>query len=288
MATSNGAYEKKIYDPALPAELFYEKRQEEGLYFWSHWHEEIEILYVTEGSSRIILEQQEYILRKGSMIIINSNELHSGYCLHTPYVCKVISFNPDNLSAAIASSNIVFQSLIKHDPTVDHFVAQIFQGYEEQKLAYKDYCKALLTEFLIYLGRNYAVAMYSDSVNERRKRNLERMNQVLLYIEEHFAEDLSSKELARIMYLSKDRFDHLFRENVGVSPQQYINTTRLTKARELILTGDYTITEIARMVGFTDYNNFGRQFKRFFGCTPRELQKNKLVIKKPEKKKKKS
>ena len=283
---NRSVYEKKVYDAALPAELFYEKRRDEGLYFWSHWHEEVEILYVTEGMSRIILEQQEYILKKGSMIIINSNELHSGYCLRTPYVCRVISFNPANLSAEIASSNIVFQTLIKNDAQVDHYIEQMFLEYEQQKLAYKDSCKALLTELLIYLSRNYAAAMFSDAVSDRRKRNLERMNQVLLYIEEHYPEDLTSKELANMMYLSKDRFDHLFRENVGVSPQQYINTVRLQKARELIQAGDNSITEIARMVGFTDYNNFGRQFKRTFGCTPRELQKTKLLTKNPEAKKK--
>ena len=54
---NRSVYEKKVYDAALPAELFYEKRREEGLYFWSHWHEEVEILYVTEGISRIILEK---------------------------------------------------------------------------------------------------------------------------------------------------------------------------------------------------------------------------------------
>ena len=48
-------YEKKIYDEDLPAQLSCEKRTEEGLYFWSHWHEEIEILYVTEGSAKITL-----------------------------------------------------------------------------------------------------------------------------------------------------------------------------------------------------------------------------------------
>lgn len=102
-------YEKKIYDEDLPAQLSCEKRTEEGLYFWSHWHEEIEILYVTEGSAKITLEQQEYLLEKGSMIIVNSNELHSGYCVSTPYVCKVLSFKPENLITDVASQNVIFK-----------------------------------------------------------------------------------------------------------------------------------------------------------------------------------
>ena len=40
-------YEKKIYDDVFPAQLFVEQRNQEGLYFWPHWQEETEILYVT-------------------------------------------------------------------------------------------------------------------------------------------------------------------------------------------------------------------------------------------------
>ena len=277
-------YEKKIYDEDLPAQLSCEQRNEEGLYFWPHWHEDIEILYVTEGSAKITLEQQEYSLEKGSMIIVNSNELHSGYCESTPYVCKVLSFKPQNLITYTASQNVIFKPLVIKDEQIGIFMELIFKECEEQQFAYKDNCKALLTQFLIYLSRNYMSDMLSDKTNEKRKRNLVRLNQVLCYIDEHSAEHISNKELADMMYLSEDRFGHLFRKNVGVPPQQYINEMRLQKAKELIQSNEYTITEIARMVGFQDYNHFGRQFLRFYGCTPREAQKSGVLTKTPKSK----
>lgn len=278
-------YEKKIYDEDLPAQLSCEQRNEEGLYFWPHWHEEIEILYVTEGSARITLEQQEYFLEKGSMIIVNSNELHSGYCESTPYVCKVLSFKPQNLITDDASRNVLFQPLVVKDKQIDAFMEAIFNECEERQFAYKDNCKALLTQFLIYLSRNYMSDMLSDKISEKRKRNLVRLNQVLCYIDEHSAERISNKELADMMYLSEDRFGHLFRKNVGVPPQQYINEMRLQKAKELIQSTEHTITEIARMVGFQDYNHFGRQFLRFYGCTPREAQRSGVLTKNPKNRK---
>lgn len=278
-------YEKKIYDEDLPAQLSCEQRNEEGLYFWPHWHEEIEILYVTEGSARITLEQQEYFLEKGSMIVVNSNELHSGYCESTPYVCKVLSFKPQNLIADVASQNVLFQPLVVKDKQIDAFMESIFKECEERQFAYRDNCKALLTQFLIYLSRTYMSDMLSDKISEKRKRNLARLNQVLCYIDEHSAERISNKELADMMYLSEDRFGHLFRKNVGVPPQQYINEMRLQKAKELIQSTDHTITEISRMVGFQDYNHFGRQFQRFYGCTPREVQKSGVLTKNPKNKK---
>ena len=275
-------YEKKIYDEDLPAQLSCEQRNEEGLYFWPHWHEEIEILYVTEGSARITLEQQEHLLEKGSMIIVNSNELHSGYCESTPYVCKVLSFKPQNLITDDASQNVIFQPLVVKDKQIDAFMEAIFNECEERLFAYKDNCKALLTQFLIYLSRNYISDMLSDKISEKRKRNLARLNQVLCYIDEHSAERISNKELADMMYLSEDRFGHLFRKNVGIPPQQYINELRLQKAKELIQSTSHTITEIARMVGFQDYNHFGRQFQRYYGCTPREAQKSGVLTKNPK------
>lgn len=278
-------YEKKIYDEDLPAQLSCEQRNEEGLYFWPHWHEEIEILYVTEGSARITLEQQEYFLEKGSMIIVNSNELHSGYCESTPYVCKVLSFKPQNLITDDASRNVLFQPLVVKDKQIDAFMEAIFNECEERQFAYKDNCKALLTQFLIYLSRNYMSDMLSDKISEKRKRNLVRLNQVLCYIDEHSSERISNKELADMMYLSEDRFGHLFRKNVGVPPQQYINEMRLQKAKELIQSTEHTITEIARMVGFQDYNHFGRQFLRFYGCTPREAQRSGVLTKNPKNRK---
>lgn len=278
-------YEKKIYSEDMPAQIFCERRNEEGLYFWPHWHEEIEILYVTSGSARITLEQQEYLLVKDSMFIINSNQLHSGYCESTPYACNVLSFKPQNLITEIASQNIIFQPLIVNVPQIGNYIKEIFKECEEQKLAYKDNCKALLTQFLVYLSRNYMSDMLSEKISEKRKRNLARLNQVLSYIDQHSAERISNKKLADMMYLSEDRFGHLFRKNVGISPQLYINEMRLQKAKELIQSTNYTITEISRMVGFQDYNHFGRQFQRRYGCTPSEAKKQGVLIKDPKNKK---
>lgn len=45
-----------------------------------HWHEHIELHYILEGKTRIKLNQNEFIVQKGNLVIFNSNELHSGYC----------------------------------------------------------------------------------------------------------------------------------------------------------------------------------------------------------------
>ena len=82
-----------------------------------------------------------------------------------------------------------------------------------------------------------------------------------------FYEEYIRKELADLIHLSEDRFNHLFKECMSVSPLQYMNEVRLEKAMRLIKEG-MPATEAAGMVGFLDYNYFGRLFRRKFGYSP--------------------
>lgn len=73
------------------------------------------------------------------------------------------------------------------------------------------------------------------------------------------------------MVISEDRFNHLFKESMGMSPLQYMNELRLKKAMSLLKKREYSIAEISGQVGFTDYNHFGRQFRKYYGCSPSEI-----------------
>ena len=89
---------------------------------------------------------------------------------------------------------------------------------------------------------------------------------------------VSNRELADLIHVSEGRFSHLFKESAGMAPLQYINKVRLEKAANLLKRGDYTVAEVAAAVGFSDYNHFGRLFRRTFGCAPVEARKNSRII----------
>jgi AraC-like DNA-binding protein len=84
-------------------------------------------------------------------------------------------------------------------------------------------------------------------------------------------------QLANMVYLSEDRFAHLFRESIGIAPIQFINDLRLKKALTLLRMREYTVTEVAEIVGFRDYNNFERQFRKRFGCTPKDVKSGSFI-----------
>ena len=245
--------------------------------FASHWHEHIELHYIVEGEADFRLNQTAYHVVPGDFVIINSNELHTAVCTREPYYARVIIFDMADLSPELAGCNYLFQSLIKGDETVADLTEQIIREREGEQCAYKQICKALTMELLVHMCRNYVEQSLSERDSLRRKKDLERLNVVLSYIQNHYMEPVSNAQLADMICLSEDRFGHLFREGVGKPPLQYINDMRLKSALNLLKTSDHTVTQVAEAVGFRDYNHFGRLFRKRYGCTPYEVKSGKAI-----------
>ena len=272
-------YEKKVYDIDFPVQVFYEHRNKCCLYYGAHWHEEIELTYITEGSVTITLDQKEYHLSKGDLLIINSNSLHKAQCTSVPYTCRVIAFRASDMMEKFPIQNFLFQPLIRNDLQIGQYIEQIFDECQKQDIAYKDGCKAYITLLLTYLSRHYASGTLSDRESLQRQKQLQRFNEVLLFIDENYSQPISNQQLADTMYMSVGHFSNLFTETIGMPPQKYIAHLRLEKAKELLLSKKYSTTQVASMVGYQDYNHFGRQFKRLYFCTPQEMLKQNVMSK---------
>ena len=207
------------------------------------------------------------------MLISNRNEFHSGYSTQIPYMSNVIIFDMGDLSQELAKKNYVFQPVIRGDGVIHDLIQRIFAEAKGQESGYKQLCKALVTELFVYLCRNYVTEMMPERDSAKRKKDLERLNAVLGYIEANYNQRITVEQLADMVCLSEDRFGHLFREGVGQPPLQYINAMRLRKALNMLKTNQYTVTEVADAVGFRDYNHFGRLFRKQYGCTPNEIKR---------------
>lgn len=75
-------------------------------------------------------------------------------------------------------------------------------------------------------------------------------------------------ELARYVNLSPSRLRHLFNEEVGIPPYQYLRTLRIEKAKELLEKTWLSVSQIAFNVGWQERSHFEREFKRQLGMTP--------------------
>lgn len=279
MAQALALYEKKILsDEEFPIQLLRNRFHQRGPYFDLHWHEHIELHYVVRGQTVIKLDQDEILACQGDLVIANSNILHGGFCDGTPMETLVAIFDIADFSRELADKNIIFQPLIQNDPEIVRIMRRIYDELLRQETGSRLVCKGCLLQLVAYLARNYALEALDQGDSLRRRKKLERLNIVYRYIERNYSSPISNRELADLIHVSEGRFSHLFKESAGMAPLQYINKVRLEKAANLLKRGDYTATEVANAVGFSDYNHFGRLFRRAFGCTPVEVRKNSRII----------
>jgi transcriptional regulator GlxA family with amidase domain len=95
---------------------------------------------------------------------------------------------------------------------------------------------------------------------------------IVQYVGSNLDQDLTLNKLARLVSLSPSRMCYLFKEEMGVSPGEYIKDLRLEKAGELLETTSLSVKEIRIRVGMSDQSHFARCFKRVYGVTPCEYR----------------
>ncbi len=102
--------------------------------------------------------------------------------------------------------------------------------------------------------------------NEKQKQL---KKDILAYLEIHYRDpDLSQVQVADVFQISSYTLCRMFKKQVGVGYTDYVNSKRLEAAKELLLTTDYSVREIAVAVGFVNENYFSRIFKTMVGVTP--------------------
>lgn len=115
---------------------------------------------------------------------------------------------------------------------------------------------------------------YMESLaKETRGETTNALEAAVSYIDQHLTEDLSVRDLASTCYISADHLTRLFKKKFGISVSEYIQEKRIRLAGELLRQHTMTISMVANSVGIGNYSYFTEQFKKYFGMTPREYQK---------------
>jgi transcriptional regulator GlxA family with amidase domain len=99
-----------------------------------------------------------------------------------------------------------------------------------------------------------------------------RISTIVKIISSNFQQSWKIEELAEIAELSKSRFEGLFKQELKISPMQFIKHLRFEKAKELLETTHLTVKEIGFAVGINDQSGFVRDFKKKYGLTPTEYR----------------
>ncbi len=156
------------------------------------------------------------------------------------------------------------------DSTLRHIALALRTGIHTGDALDRMYGEGLSTALAVHLLREYGASVLRP---KRRYGGLPRakLMRALEYIQDQLNADLTVSGIAQAVYMTPYYFTRLFKESTGQSPYQYVVEARVRKAKELLTTGKFTISEVAHNVGFADQSHLTRHFKRVFGLPPKRL-----------------
>lgn len=260
----------------------------------SHRHDFVEIVFVAQGSCIHCYHESEMMLIPGDTFIVIPHEEHE-YKINSKtliYNClfytEVLGEDWNVIKSISGLNNLLMiepffrieqkrQEILHLNPSsaeaVEAILKRMIEEQDHKKSGYQLMQKANLTILLSTLGRCFEEQFKETEDIYTEKRNM--LAQALSYIEENFNSELRVQELASKVYLSPDYFRKLFKEITGLSPIEYINKVRLSKALKILEDDSIGISKAAEMVGINDINYFSRLFKANLGCSPTEFRKKK-------------
>lgn len=125
-----------------------------------------------------------------------------------------------------------------------------------------------------YLRAIIALLIDSEQLSHPADNVLQdRVQAVINVINTHINEAIDLDNCAEKCFVSRQRFNHLFKEQTGLAPLRYINQVKIERAKQLLCDSGLTVGECAETLGFTDVNYFGRVFKKHVGLSPANYRK---------------
>ena len=252
-----------------------------------HWHEEMEITLIQDGTSDYKVGQKVFEANAGDIILIPP------YCTHS--ACEIpgktmisdsMVFHPDYLGAnnqdlsaskylrPMAEGQLLMQEVIRdgdegYAEIKDTFIRAL-DCFKNKQPFYEMLLKEKLLHILILLF-SYGYLRESDD-SHITSENRRHIKSALEYISDHYCEKISISEMAQLAGFSENYFMSLFRQYVGMSCIQYVNHYRIQKAAHALEETTKSVSEIAMIHGFDNISYFNLQFRRTFGMTPREFR----------------
>ena len=258
-----------------------------------HWHEEMEVLYISKGSMEVSVEEHTFVAQEKDIILIPSNVLHTSYnILGTSCEFCAIVFSPN----FIASSR---QDLIQ-DKYVDHLtksgpkvywikncdrwhgdfffpLSGLVDYFIQKPMGYELAVRANLLTLFSALYRNMAqIEIFPVENTGDYSLNSYICKKIILYIKENYAGKICLDEVSSYMGFSKGYFCRFFKKHFKMSFFAYITQERIKNAQHMLTHSQQKIIDVAIATGFENANYFAIVFKKETGHTPSSYRKLKL------------
>lgn len=127
-------------------------------------------------------------------------------------------------------------------------------------------------KYILNLSEESSNSIYDDN----EKTNVTAINLAKQYIINNFNKNITLKEVADEVFLSQNYLSELFKKEMGEGFYDFLSRYRIQVAKDLLLTTNLRVYEVAQNVGYNDSITFGRAFKKLTGATPNSFRNNKV------------
>lgn len=251
-----------------------------------------ELILIKEGKGIQCINYNEYTYEKGSLFLLPPLKCHS-FEIEQPSRFVFLKFTSDFFQAnnrdtvsqsewfkeaayILSNYNQLPGDIIHNELDRQHIYTLIDLILKENRnygAGSASLIKSFMTSILEVLLRNIKQSAFYEM--EKSIDNDERITKLLSYINEHIAEPhlLKVEQLAKTFLLSPTYLSEFFRKKVNMSLREYIIKAKLKLVEIRLLNSNYTLTEIANELSFTDVSHLSKTFKRYTGVSIRDFKK---------------
>ena len=176
--------------------------------------------------------------------------------------------------SALSAGSIRYLAGIR-DPLIRQIGLSLLGEMQSPTPAGRVLAESLALALAARLAQSYSHenAPASRFAAERHAIDDTRLRRVLDHMVSHLHDDIGLEDLAGVACLSPFHFSRMFHRKVGMPPHRYLAKLRLEAARDMLLHGDRSLSEIAFACRFSSQSNFTRAFRAFAGATPGEFRR---------------
>ena len=246
-----------------------------------HWHSEVELIRILDGTLNIRLNNNTYSAKKGDILFINPETVHCATPDNCVYECLV--FHVNFLSAlcdgikyfidGIANGEYkIFEIISDKDITVS--ADEIFYAMKHKSSGYKfKAIGAFYKLFGIIVDKHFYTHTEGFPQNPENKK-IPKLKTVISFINNNYTSPITLTDMAAAAEMSPKHFCYFFKEMTNKTPVEYLNFYRIEKSAKMLLNTALSVTDIAFSCGFNDLSYFIKIFKQIKGITPAKFRKN--------------
>ena len=251
-------------------------------------HDFFEMVYMKRGKAVFEISGQPAPIGPNDIIIIKPNQPHK-FIVKSDSGCEfiVLSFRftgqmHSDYSEISLGDFLNFVSGKESGPFISLKVSQkndiivllnrILKERESQEIASEFLNYLLVMELFVLISRALKME-WENSIKDKTPKLKELIQIAVNYIHNNFERDISLGDIAKFVFLSPSYFTRAFKEEVGISPINYLLKVRIARAEELLVETNLKISDIALSVGFSNQQRFNEIFKKYVKMTPLQYRK---------------